>query len=222
MGSEHLFLLFQDITDLFLEVKELLVLLVPHGPFHGIKIIFDLFLIFHFGLVLNLDLLINNILIIWVVFFIMIADLLLFVQCRVAVVGYIFGVVSGDNWFFVWIWTILFLLPTILFDRRFEFLSTRLRRIQYRRLIGVLGVTSLLWNVIVDAVVRLGGVLGDILWLILRLIGVSIDVWVIRLLLRLLLLNHLGRVNLLDVLLRHLLLSLEAFVLLHDLVAFLA
>jgi hypothetical protein len=62
MRGKDLLLFLKNITNLFLEGKELLILLVPHGPLHGIKIILDFLFIFLFGLFLNLNLLIDDIL----------------------------------------------------------------------------------------------------------------------------------------------------------------
>ena len=65
VSGEDLLLFFQDVTNFFLESKELFVLFVSHRSLHGVEIVLDLFLVFLFGdlllplLLLDFDLLID-------------------------------------------------------------------------------------------------------------------------------------------------------------------
>ena len=111
VGSKYFLLFFKNVAHLLLESKKLFVILITHCSLHCIKIILDLSLVFHFGLFLNFDFFIDNILIIRVVFW---SSYVFLFQCWVAVCR-IFIVVWRNDWLFIGIWSILFLLLWVLF-----------------------------------------------------------------------------------------------------------
>lgn len=152
MRSKDFFLLFKNVANLFLESKELFVLLISHGSFHGVEIISDFFLLFHFSLFLNFNFFVNGILFNWLIFLIVDA-FLLFVQRRVAAVGWVLLVIARSyNWFFVWVWSVLlswllFLSTLLLINRRqrwFWLLSGFLWYLG--RIIAAIGFWDVFWN----------------------------------------------------------------------------
>lgn len=97
MCSEYLLLFFQNIRYFLLESEKLFIFLVSHCSFHRIKIIFYFFFILNFCFLLNLNLLVYDILLSWIILFII---FIIWIHLRRVIRGNIILGTWPNDWLF--------------------------------------------------------------------------------------------------------------------------
>ena len=214
MRGKDLLLLLKNITNLFLKSKELLILLIPHGPLHGIKIILNFLFIFLFGLFLNLNLLINNIF--------LSRTILVGLFLLDCLLRGLLGLVGLEVWLFVGVWTVL-LFWLLFFHVRQVVVAVGYTVV----LLGWWGQHVFAWLGSVVAVRIVG--FWDVFWhLAFCLDWAFVCVWAVVWVLTvwdlvfwwLLFFYHLWWIYFVNILFRNLFLALKTSILLHNLVTF--